>query len=120
MLGQPRDVFVRLGIAMALQRLGHRLVQQPPPRAANVAVDHLAQLVMAEVVDATFGLFAQQPPLDQRLDGVEQLRLGFAAHLHQRVEIEMPAQHRRGFQHRADGLGHMRQAHAHRGAQRFR
>ncbi len=99
------------------QRFGHRLVQQAPPRAADVAVHHLAQLVVAEVVDAAFGLLAQQAPPDQRLHRVQQLRLALAADLQQRVEIEMPAQHRGRLQHRTQGLRHMGQAHAHRGAQ---
>ena len=112
--------FVRCAFAAAFQGFSHRLMQQSAPRPADVAIDHLAQLVVAEVVYAALGFLAQQTALDQRLHRVEQLRLGLARHVEQGVEVEAPAEDRGGFEQRPDRFGHVREAHAHGGTQRVR
>ncbi|OIQ74362.1 hypothetical protein GALL_439860 [mine drainage metagenome] len=112
-LGELGVAFVRCAFAAAFQGFSHRLMQQPAPGAADVCIDHLAKLVVAEVVDAAIGFLAQQMALDERLHRVEQLRLGFVSHVEQGVEVEAPAEDRGGFEHRPDCFGHMRESHAH-------
>ena len=58
---------------MAFQRFGHRLMQQPASRRADVDIDDLADLVVAEVVDATVRFFAQQSALHERVERIDGL-----------------------------------------------
>ena len=113
-------VFVRRALAAAFQRFGNPLMQQPAPRPADVAIDHLANLVVAEVIDPTLGLLAPQVALDERLHRVEQRRLGLAGHVQQGVEVEAPAEHRGGLEQGPQRLGHMGKSHAHGGTQAVR
>ena len=85
--------FVRSVFAAAFQGFSHRLMQQSAPRPADVAIDHFANLVMTEVVDAALGLLTQQMTADQRIDRIKQLRLGLTRNIEQSIEVEAPTEH---------------------------
>jgi hypothetical protein len=100
--------FVRCVFAPAFQRFSHRLVQQPAPGSADIAINHLAQLVVTEVVHAAIGFLAQQTALDQRFHRIEQFRLRLARYVEQGIEVEAPAKDRSGFEQRPHRFGHVR------------
>src|SRR5687767_15913730 len=98
MLGELGDVVVSFAAAAALQCFRHGLMEEPAPRATDVAVDDLAHLVVAEIVYAAVGFLAQQAAPGKHLDGIEQLLFGLAGYVEERLEIEASAEHRRSFQ----------------------
>jgi len=108
---------VRLAFAAALQGFGHRSMQELATRPADVAIDHFAHLVVAEVVHPAFALLAQQVALHERLHRVEQRPFRLARHREQGVEVEAPAENRGGFERRPKFVGHVRESRAHGGAQ---
>ena len=116
-LRQPGIALVRLAFAAMLQGFGHRPMQQLATCPADVAIDHFAHLVVAEVVHPAFAFLAQQVALHERLHRVEQRPFRLARHFEQDVEVEAPAEDGGDFERRPELAGHVRESRAHGGAQ---
>lgn len=107
MFGELGVAVLRFAVAAAFQGFSHRPMQQHAAHPADLPIDHLANLVVAEVEYAALRLLVQQTALDQRLHRAEQLLLGLAYHLQEGVEVEAPAEDRGRVQDRADLFGHV-------------
>ena len=113
-------VFRKMGIALMglasrvlLEQFRHHPVQQHAPGDTDVPVHHLAHLVMAEIVEPTFLLLAQQPAPDQCVERMQKTFLWRPSQRQQRLEVETTAQHRCKIEQWSVRGRHARQAHPH-------
>ena len=104
---------MRLASGLLLKQFRHHPVQQDAPCDTDVPVHHLAHLVMAEIVEPTFGLLAQQPAPHQRIEGMQKTFFWSPRQRQQRLKVETAAQHRCQIEQWAVRGRHARQTYPH-------